>query len=77
MKPLFFYKIAKSVSEKQRKLFGVALAMKRGKTPKTDTPAGEIAEELTEEQIRDYAKKPLKKVKKEKKKKKAQVDNEY
>lgn len=70
MSTLFFYKLAKSVSEKQRKLFGAALAMKRGKTPKTDTPAGEIAENLTEKQIEDYAEKPLKK-------KKAQTEDDY
>jgi len=55
------FKLGRAVSEKQRRLFGVALAMKRGKTPKTDTPAGEIAENLSEEKIREFAKKPIKK----------------
>jgi len=53
------FKLGKAVSEKQRKLFGAALAMKRGKTPKTDTPAGEIAESVSEKKIEDYAKKPI------------------
>jgi hypothetical protein len=55
------FKLGRAVSEKQRQLFGVALAMKRGKIPKTDTPAGEIAENLSEEKVREFAKKPIKK----------------
>ncbi len=46
-------------SERQRKLFGTALSMKRGKSKITDTPAGKIAENLSEYKIRDFAKKSL------------------
>jgi len=47
-------------SERQRKLFGAALAQKRGKASKTpDTAAGKIAEDMPEEKIRDFAKKAL------------------
>ena len=46
-------------SEAQRRLFGAALGMKRGETPKTDTAAGKIAEIMSEEKIKDFAKKSL------------------
>ena len=50
-----------SKSEKQRKLFGAALSIKRGESPKTDTSAGKIAEKVSEEQLADFAKKSLEK----------------
>ena len=46
-------------SEKQRKLFGAALSIKRGESPKTDTSAGKIAEKVSEEQLEDFARKSL------------------
>ena len=47
-------------SEAQRRLFGIALGMKRGTTPKTPgTAAAKIAEGLSESKIREYAKKSL------------------
>lgn len=54
------FKLGRAVSEKQRQLFGVALAMKRGKIPITDTPAGEIAKNLSEKKIEEFARKPIK-----------------
>lgn len=48
-----------AVSEKQRKLFGTALSMKRGEQRKTSTPAGKIAETMSEEDIKDFASKSL------------------
>lgn len=45
-------------SEKQRKLFGIALSIKRGETPASYSPeASSIAESLSEKKIRKYAKK--------------------
>ena len=56
----FMYKIAKekAKTEEQRRLFGVALAMKRGKTKKTPgTPAAEIAENVSEKKLEECASK--------------------
>ena len=50
-------------SEKQRKLFGTALGQQRSGEI-TDTPAGKIAETVPEEKIREFARKPKKKMKK-------------
>ena len=53
-----------SVSESQRKLFCVALAMKLGKTPKSYSPeAAKMAKEMTIEQLSDYCKSPVEKPK--------------
>ena len=54
------YKIAKeeAKTEEQRKLFGVALGMKRGKTKKTPgTPAAEIAKDMPEKKLEECASK--------------------
>ncbi len=48
-----------SKSEAQRRLFGTALSMKRGNTEKTETPAGDISSKVSENKIREFAKKPL------------------
>jgi len=56
----FMYKIAKeeAKTEEQRKLFGVALGMKRGKTKKTPgTPAAEIAKDMPEKKLEECASK--------------------
>jgi rubrerythrin len=45
-------------SEKQRRLFGAALGMKRGNAPKSGD-AGKIAGDMSEEKIEDFAKKSL------------------
>jgi hypothetical protein len=46
-----------SKSDKQRRLFGTALSMKRGESSKTNTPAGKIADTVSESKIQDFAKK--------------------
>ena len=52
-----------SVSKSQRKLMGIALAIKRGETPKSySKEAAKLAGSMSEKQLKDYAKK----VKKEK-----------
>jgi len=45
-----------SKSEKQRRLFGAALAIKRGKTPKSKKwgKAAELAKKMTEKQLEDF-----------------------
>lgn len=45
-----------SVSDKQRRLFGAALAMKRGQE-KPFGQAGKIASKVSESSIRDFARK--------------------
>jgi len=51
-------------SEKQRRFFGMVLGVKRGKTKVSNLPkrvqkkVRKAARDLTEEQVRDYAKKP-------------------
>lgn len=45
-----------STSEKQRRLMGIALAIKRGKTPKSYSPsAAKLAKTMTVDQLREYA----------------------
>ena len=52
-------------SEAQRKTARIALAMKRGDTPKTPgTPAYDMMRTMTEEELRDMATGPIKKPKK-------------
>ena len=51
-----------SISEKQRRKMGIALAIKRGKVPASYSPeAARMAKEMTAKQLRDYAKKKKKK----------------
>lgn len=51
-------------SEKQRRLFGIALAIKRGEARCSDYPeACKIAKSLTESKIREFAMKSKKKKK--------------
>ena len=46
-------------SSRQRKLFGIALAIKRGQAKCSDYPeACKIAKSMTEAQIREFAMKP-------------------
>jgi len=48
-----------SKSEKQRRLFGTALAIKRGETPASYSPeAARIARTMSEKEIREFAKRP-------------------
>jgi hypothetical protein len=45
-----------AVSEKQRKLFGIALAMKQGETPYSySKEAAELARTMSEDELRKYA----------------------
>ena len=47
-----------AVNERQRKLAGIALAMKRGETSKSySKEAAKMAKSMTQKQLRDYAKK--------------------
>ena len=47
-----------SVSESQRKLFCIALSIKKGETPKSySKQAAKMAEQMTEEQLKDYCEK--------------------
>lgn len=46
-----------SISEKQRRFFGMALAMKRGTTKKSGQ-AAKAASQMSEKQIADFARKP-------------------
>ena len=49
-------------TEAQRKLFCVALSIKRGDTPKTySKQAAKMASEMSEEQLVDYCGSPVKK----------------
>lgn len=51
-----------ATSEAQRTLFCIALAIKRGETPKSySKEAARLAEENSEETLRDYCKAPVKK----------------
>lgn len=50
-----------SKSARQRRLFGIALAIKRGKLPCSySDEACKIAKQLSEKKIREFAKKPRK-----------------
>jgi len=54
-------------SEKQKKLFAIAMSIKRGKTSKSySKEAAEIAENLPEHKIREFTKKIAKKAKRKK-----------
>lgn len=47
-----------AVSEKQRKLMAVALAIKRGELPRSySKEASRLADSMSEQQLRDFAKK--------------------
>jgi len=51
-----------AVSEKMKKLFAIALQIKRGKVPRRYSPqAAQLAKTLTEEKLREYAGAPIKK----------------
>ena len=57
-------------SEAQRKLMAIALQIKRGELPASYSPeAAKLARAMTERQLRDYARKPVKKTAKPKSKK--------
>ena len=50
-----------AVSERQRKLAGIALAIKRGETPASFSPeAAKMAKTMSTEELREFAKKPVK-----------------
>lgn len=49
-------------TEEQRTLFCIALAIKRGKTPASySAQAAKMAEQMTEEQLKEYCESPVKK----------------
>lgn len=51
-----------AVSERQRRLAGIALAMRRGETPMDYShEAAEMARSMSEKELRKYASKPVKK----------------
>jgi len=50
-------------SEKQRRLMGAALAYKRGETKNASDEVKEVAESMTEEQLEEFASKPVNKKK--------------
>jgi len=51
-----------ATSERQRKLAGIALSMKRGETPESYSPeAYEMARSMSEKELRKFASKPVKK----------------
>jgi len=57
-------------SEAQRKLMAIALQIKRGELPVSYSPeAAKLARTMTERQLSDYARKPVKKATKPKRKK--------
>ena len=50
-----------AVSQRQRILAGIALAIARGETPKDYSPeAAEMARTMSQKSLRDFAKKPIK-----------------
>jgi len=50
-----------ATSENQKTLFCIALAIKRGETPRSySAEAAKMADEMSEEQLRDYCKAPVK-----------------
>lgn len=52
-------------SESQRRLAGIALAMKRGETPHSYSEAAyKMMRQMSTEELRDMASKPIKKAKK-------------
>jgi len=51
-----------ATSERQRKLFCIALSIKRGETAKSySREAARLAEENSEETLKDYCEQPIKK----------------
>lgn len=51
-----------AVSERQRKLAGIALAIARGETPEDYSPeAAEMARSMSQKELEKYASKPIKK----------------
>lgn len=50
-------------SEKQRKLMGAALSYKRGESKHPTEEAKKVANSMTEEQLEDFASKPIAKKK--------------
>ncbi len=60
----------KAESEQQQKLFGLALSVKRGETPRSEASAEvlKIVDSMSEKKIRDFAKTPHSEVPKKKKK---------
>lgn len=55
-----------AVSSKQRKLFAIALAMKRGEVPYSySEEAAKLAKTLSEKKLREFAKTPKRKKTKE------------
>ena len=56
-------------SEKQRKLMGAALSYKRGESKHPTEEAKKVANSMTEEQLEDFASKPIEKSKKKESKK--------
>jgi len=54
-----------AVSERQRKAMAIALGIKRGEIPESYSPKlAKLAKSMTEEQLRDFAKKRKKRKKK-------------
>ncbi|MDR2918134.1 MAG: DUF3008 family protein [Tannerella sp.] len=51
-------------SEKQRRLMGAALAYKRGENKNASEEVKKVADSMTEEQLEDFASKPIEKKKK-------------
>lgn len=53
-----------AVSKEQRRLFGIALSIKRGETPKSySKEAAKLARTMSEKKLEEYARKPVKKSK--------------
>lgn len=51
-----------ATSESQRKMFCIALSIKQGKTPSSySKQAAKMAGEMSEQQLADYCKEPVKK----------------
>jgi len=51
-----------ATTENQRQLFCIALSIKRGETPASySAEAAKMAETMSEEQLKDYCEKPIKK----------------
>ena len=53
-------------SEKQRRLMGAALSYKRGENKHPSEEVKKVADGMTEEQLEEYASKPVGKTKKKK-----------
>ncbi len=51
-------RVMPATSEKQRRLFGVALSAKRGKTKRASGKAKQLASRLSTKQLEDFARKP-------------------